>query len=42
MERYVALVCDEIAATRRLGTAPLQTVFFGGGVSGLLAARWCS
>ena len=30
---YVQLVCDEVKATRALGNGPLDTVYFGGGVS---------
>lgn len=31
MRRYIDLVLAEIEASRRLNTAPLQTIFFGGG-----------
>lgn len=38
VEQYVALVCQEIAATPRMANAPqLETVFFGGGTPSLLA-----
>ncbi len=33
METYVQQVCQEISVTARHGTEPLQTVYFGGGVS---------
>jgi hypothetical protein len=32
MEEYVEQLCREIRATARLGSEPLQTVYFGGGV----------
>lgn len=32
MRNYVDTVLRELAATRRMGGGPLQTVFFGGGV----------
>lgn len=31
MQRYVEMVVQEIAASRRLNRQPLQSVFFGGG-----------
>lgn len=34
---YVALLCNEIAATPKLNEHPLQTVFFGGGTPSLLS-----
>lgn len=34
MQSYVDVLLREIAATRQLPGGPLQTVFFGGGVSG--------
>ncbi len=35
MQSYVDVLLREIAATRQLPGGPLQTVFFGGGVSGV-------
>ena len=32
MASYVEALLREVAATRRQGAAPLETVFFGGGV----------
>ncbi|MGG6237658.1 radical SAM family heme chaperone HemW [Nodosilinea sp. AN01ver1] len=37
VERYVDVLCAEIAATPKLNEQPLQTVFFGGGTPSLLA-----
>ncbi|CAD7701954.1 unnamed protein product [Ostreobium quekettii] len=37
MSKYVDLVCAEIDANVRLGSRPLQTVFFGGGTPSLTA-----
>lgn len=37
MQRYVEMVVQEIAASRRLNRQPLQSVFFGGGTPSLIS-----